>query len=73
MRRTLLVLLAVLVVLLAVNTVVTNRETKSAKADVGRIIDLPGGDLQVREDGRATRPTSSCCTASPARSAGGRA
>ena len=43
----------VLGVLLAVNTIVTNAETKSAEADGGRIIDLPGGDLHVREDGRA--------------------
>lgn len=56
MRRILLWLLAALVVLLAVNTVVTNRETKAAKADVGRIIDLPDGDLQVREDGPADAP-----------------
>jgi pimeloyl-ACP methyl ester carboxylesterase len=41
-----------LAVLLAVNTVLTDRETKAAKADGGRIVDLPGGDLQVREDGR---------------------
>jgi hypothetical protein len=35
----------VLVVLLVVNTVLTNAETESAEADGGRIIDLPGGDL----------------------------
>jgi pimeloyl-ACP methyl ester carboxylesterase len=51
MRRVLLGLLALLVVALVVNTVVTDRETADAKADVGRVIDLPGGDLQVREDG----------------------
>jgi pimeloyl-ACP methyl ester carboxylesterase len=51
MRRLLLALLVVFIVLLAVNTVVTDRETKAAHADVGRVIDLPGGDLQVREDG----------------------
>jgi len=56
MRRFLLALLVVLVVLLAVNTVVTDRETRAAKADVGRIIDLPGGDLQVREDGPRDAP-----------------
>jgi pimeloyl-ACP methyl ester carboxylesterase len=27
-----------------------------AKADGGRIIDLPGGDLQVREDGPVNEP-----------------
>jgi pimeloyl-ACP methyl ester carboxylesterase len=47
---------AVLVVLLVVNTIVTNGQTKSAKADGGRIVDLPGGDLQVREDGSAGAP-----------------
>ena len=56
MRRVLLALLVVLVVLLAINTIVTDRETKAAKADVGRIIDLPGGDLQVREDGPRDAP-----------------
>lgn len=56
MRRVLLWLLAALVVLLAVNTVVTNRETKAAKADVGRVVDLPDGDLQVREDGPSDAP-----------------
>lgn len=51
MRRVLLGLLVLLVVALAVNTVVTDRETEAAQADAGRVIDLPGGDLQVREDG----------------------
>lgn len=51
--KILLGLLALLVVLLAVNTIVTDGETKPAKADGGRIVALPGGDLQVREDGRA--------------------
>ena len=45
-----------LAVLLAVNTVVMDRETEPAKADVGRMIDLPGGDLQVREDGPRDAP-----------------
>jgi pimeloyl-ACP methyl ester carboxylesterase len=49
-------LVVVLVVLLVVNTIVTTGETKSAKADGGRIVDLPGGDLQVREDGSAGGP-----------------
>lgn len=51
MRRVLLALLAVLAIALIVNTVVTDRDTDPAKATTGRIIDLPGGDLQVREDG----------------------
>jgi len=47
---------AVIAVLLAVNTIVTNSETKPAKADGGRIVSLPGGDLQMREDGSADNP-----------------
>jgi hypothetical protein len=27
-----------------------NRRTKPAKADIGRIVRLPGGDLQVRDE-----------------------
>ena len=42
--------------LLAVNTVVTDRDTEAAHADAGRIVDLPGGDLQVREDGPRDAP-----------------
>jgi pimeloyl-ACP methyl ester carboxylesterase len=56
MRRLLLVLLAVLVVLLAVNTVVMNRETEAAKAAGGLVIDLPGGDLRVRDGGPRDAP-----------------
>ena len=56
MRRVLLGLLVGVAVLLAVNTIVSDRETKAAKADVGRIVDLPGGDVQVREDGPRGAP-----------------
>lgn len=56
MRRIVLILLALLVVLLAVNTVVTSRETKAAKADVGEIVELPGADLQVRDRGPGDAP-----------------
>ncbi len=56
-RRLLLVFLVVLAALLAVNTVVTDNETKPAKADIGRILSLPGGDVQVREDGSREKPT----------------
>ena len=56
MRRILLGLLVLLAVALAVNTVVLDRETEKAHADVGRVLDLPGGDLQVREDGPANGP-----------------
>lgn len=57
MRRILLLALVAVAVLLAVNSVVTANETKSAKADVGRILKLPGGDLQVRESGSRSKPT----------------
>jgi pimeloyl-ACP methyl ester carboxylesterase len=56
MRRLLLIALLVLAVLLAVNTIVTDNETKPAKADIGRILELPEGDLQVREDGPRDKP-----------------
>jgi pimeloyl-ACP methyl ester carboxylesterase len=56
MRRVLLGLLVLLVVALAVNTVVTDRDTEPAQADAGRIVDMPGGDLQVREDGPPDAP-----------------
>jgi pimeloyl-ACP methyl ester carboxylesterase len=54
--RILLALVVLLAILLVVNAIVTNGETELAKADGGRIIQLPGGDLQVREDGRAGAP-----------------
>jgi pimeloyl-ACP methyl ester carboxylesterase len=56
MRRLLLGLLILLAVALGVNTVVTDRDTEQARADTGRILDLPGGDLQVREDGPRDAP-----------------
>jgi pimeloyl-ACP methyl ester carboxylesterase len=56
MRRLLLAVIVVLAVLLAVNTIVTDNETKDAQADVGTVLDLPGEDLQVREDGPSDRP-----------------
>jgi pimeloyl-ACP methyl ester carboxylesterase len=56
MRRALLGILVVLAVALAVNTVVTDRDTEAAHADAGRIVDMPGGDLQVREDGPRDAP-----------------
>lgn len=57
MRRLLLAALVVLAVLLAVNTVLTDQQTKSAKADVGRVLDVPDGDIQVREDGSPKAPS----------------
>src|SRR4029453_6493156 len=48
--------LTAIVVLVVVNTIVTDRDTEPAKADGGRIIDLPGGDLQGAEDGPVNGP-----------------
>lgn len=45
-----------LVVLLGVNAVTVSGETKPAHADIGHIVHLAGGDLQVREDGSAKAP-----------------
>lgn len=56
MRRLLLLLLVAIAALLIVNTFVVNGETKDAEADVGKIVELPGGDLQVRERGPAGAP-----------------
>jgi pimeloyl-ACP methyl ester carboxylesterase len=56
-RRILLAATAALVVLLAVNTIVMDRETKAARADIGRVLKLSGGDIQVREDGSRRKPT----------------
>src|SRR4051794_3922358 len=52
----LLALGAVLVVVVVTNAIVVGAETKKAKADVGRIVKTPGGDLQVREDGPKNAP-----------------
>ena len=56
MRRLFLILVLVIAVLLTVNTIVTDNETKSAKADIGRILELPEGDLQVRAVRRLAAP-----------------
>lgn len=48
--------LVVLLVTLVVNHVITTRETKPAQADIGRIVKLRGGDIQVREDGPRRAP-----------------
>jgi pimeloyl-ACP methyl ester carboxylesterase len=51
MRTVLLAALVALVALLAINTVLTDRGTKGASADLGQTFDLPGGDLQVKDEG----------------------
>ena len=46
-----------LVAFVAVNALTLGRETKPAKADAGgRILDMPGGAIQVREDGAGPGP-----------------
>jgi pimeloyl-ACP methyl ester carboxylesterase len=53
-RLALRVILGVVIVfalLLAANKLLENRATKVAHADIGRVLDLPGGAMQVREDG----------------------
>lgn len=55
-KRTITLALALAVLALAVNALVTERETRPAEADVGRILELPGGDIQVRERGPRRAP-----------------
>lgn len=54
--KILIAVVAALVVLLAINTLVTDAETKSAEVTEpgGRIVNLPGGDLEVIERGPRT-------------------
>jgi pimeloyl-ACP methyl ester carboxylesterase len=49
-------LVAVLAVVLAVNAVVAGGRTEPAEADIGRVLDLAGGDLQVRDRGPRDAP-----------------
>jgi pimeloyl-ACP methyl ester carboxylesterase len=55
-RRIALLFLVALAVLLGVNTILVERDTDPAKADIGRILELPGGDVQIREDGDPGNP-----------------
>jgi pimeloyl-ACP methyl ester carboxylesterase len=51
-------LLAVLAALLVVNALIVGGETQAASADgAGRVIDLPGGDLNVTDRGPRDAPT----------------
>lgn len=56
MRRLILIAVALIAIALAVNAVVTDRQTAQAEADAGRVLDLPGADLQVRERGPTDAP-----------------
>jgi pimeloyl-ACP methyl ester carboxylesterase len=53
-----LAILGLLLVLLALNTIVVDSETKSAEVNVdeGRIVETSGGEVQVREDGPSDGP-----------------
>jgi pimeloyl-ACP methyl ester carboxylesterase len=55
-RRIALVVLAAIAALLALNTWLVERETEPADPDIGRILELPAGDVQVREDGDRRDP-----------------
>jgi pimeloyl-ACP methyl ester carboxylesterase len=57
MRRLVLLLLVAIAAFLIVNTFVVNGETKDAQADVGEIVELPDGDVQVRSRGPEGAPT----------------
>jgi pimeloyl-ACP methyl ester carboxylesterase len=48
------IVLGVLAVAVATRT--ESRETRPAKPDIGRILSLPGGDIQVRDDGPRDAP-----------------
>lgn len=56
--KILIAVVAVLVVLIGVNAVVVDNETKSAEVNEpgGRILDLPGGEMQVVERGPRDAP-----------------
>ncbi|HEY7961124.1 MAG TPA: alpha/beta fold hydrolase [Solirubrobacteraceae bacterium] len=57
MRWVLAGVVVVLVLALAVNALVVAAETKPARADIGTLVTLPGGDrLQVRQDGPPSAP-----------------
>src|SRR5215210_1645968 len=57
MRRVVLLVLLLLAVALAVNTLVTDNETEPARArDGGEVMRLPGGDLNVWTDGNQRDP-----------------
>jgi pimeloyl-ACP methyl ester carboxylesterase len=48
--------LLVLVVALLVNAFMESRDTKPAEVDIGRLVETPVGDVQVRADGPARAP-----------------
>lgn len=54
--RAVLAALALVALLLVLNALLAGSEARPAQADVGRILALPGHDLQVREDGKPRAP-----------------
>ena len=55
-RRIALLVLAAIAALLALNTYLVEHDTDPAEPDVGRILELPAGDVQIKEDGDPTDP-----------------
>jgi len=55
-RRVAFVLSLVVAAAVLLNAVATTREVRPATADTGTVLDLPGPDLQVREDGPRGAP-----------------
>jgi len=55
-RRLALAMLILVVALGAANTIVTDRETRGAEADIGRLVEVDGERLQVRLDGDRRAP-----------------
>ena len=55
-RQALAGLAALGVLVVALNTWLVERATEPAKPDIGRVLELPAGDVQVREDGPRTAP-----------------
>lgn len=55
-RRIALIVLGLVVALLALNTVLVELDTEPAKKDIGRTLELPAGDVHVREDGDRRNP-----------------
>ena len=55
-RKLLIGVLVVLIGLLVANTLVTNAEVKPARAEDGRLLRLPGGNLHVVERGPRKGP-----------------
>lgn len=51
-RHALITVFAALAIALVVNAYVQDRQTRTAKADIGRIVNVPGGAMQIRVEGK---------------------